>query len=97
MTAPALNTVSPALPGANSPGQTAPGAAAGQAGNPLAGFEALLATLFPQPDLTAACAGSQAPRPNRPAAARARTGIAAKGKDDLVAARDKTPRGCRHG
>jgi len=53
MTATALNTASPIVPGAaGATGPTAPGAGgkAAQAGNPLAGFEALLAALFPQAD-----------------------------------------------
>ena len=52
MTAIAANAVAPTLPGAGAPGV----AAAVQAAGPLAGFEALLAALFPQADPTVAVA-----------------------------------------
>lgn len=64
MNAPALNTASTVAPGqsgATSQGVAASGVAAqGAAAGPLAGFEALLAALFPQADPTAAPAGAKA-------------------------------------
>jgi flagellar hook-length control protein FliK len=58
MSASPLNTAAPALPGAAPTGAAAAGGAnaAGQAGNPLAGFDALLAALFPQADIAGVAA-----------------------------------------
>ncbi|MBX3484980.1 MAG: hypothetical protein KF737_15785, partial [Phenylobacterium sp.] len=85
MTAPSLNTVSTATPGAAQAAGAKPGQAAGGAGDPRAGFDALLAALFPNtpPDAQAATAPLFAPAADGK--------LAAGAKGDEAAGQDADP------